>query len=209
MRKLICFFLIGLASVGLGYAGTITVVSGDATNEGNCATFPCAEPSANIPIAPADPVWYVPAAGGSWVTHSDTPPDGSTSGPARIFFETFSLPGSINTGSINVWADDTADVWLIGPGGAVQLANAVLTSDDGCAAGIVGCEADEFLAINAATLAAGNYTLRIDTYQLASNTPFGVLYEGSIDSVIPEPGTLSLLCIGGLLLAAGRIFKRA
>lgn len=216
MRRFVCFILLALASAGFGYAGTITFVSGDSTNEGNCAPaeFPCASPGINLP-ASSDPLWYSPVAG-AWVTHSSTAPAASSAEPARSFYETFMLPSAAIGGTVRLWADDTAAVWLIGPGGTVSIVSANLAVDGGCAAGAIGCETGENLTIDAAAYmtAAGMYTLRIDAYQLFDSTPFGVLYDGAIDyanggsiDIVPEPGTFTLLCIGSLFLVLVPLYR--
>lgn len=127
-----------------------------------------------------------------------------------------------------VYADDTARVLLSGPGVLTDLTGDGAFVDDAfvqisidpnftqgtCAIGPIGCQASEFSFIEVQGLLAGEYTIRIDTYQTSGGSnatggnPFGVLYSGGLSSVnaVPEPGALALFAIGlaGLGFAARR-----
>jgi hypothetical protein len=206
-KSLIIGWLLVSASIR---ADTIQIAS-DLVNESNNLT------SANVFIVP-NPVWAVAPAGSGWISYGDTgddseaisPPD-STVNPWAIFTQDFFLPGAINTGSVRVWADDTASVQLdgspVGPAADLTLGSA-------CSAGSIGCLPNAFADIDLNGLSEGEHTLTFSVYQLGGG-PFGLLYSGSVDSVnaglevpspTPEPGTFLLL--GGGMLGLAVVLRR-
>jgi hypothetical protein len=158
---------------------------------------------ANVLITP-HPAWR-PNGVGLWVSYANTgygqttPPPNSTTTPLAIFYEVFTLPTPSIAGSVTVWADDTAAVFIDG----VQIWWPNFTQGT-CAAGPIGCEPNEGGAVSLAGLPAGQHTLRIDAYQVGGVT-FGVLYEGWVEP-IPEPLTLTLIGTG--LVALGLLRRR-
>jgi len=158
---------------------------------------------ANVLINP-HPLWR-PNGVGQWVSYALTgynqpiSPPNSTTVPRAIFYEVFTLPAPSIAGSVTVWADDTAAVFIDG----VQIWWPNVTQDV-CANGPIGCEANEGGAVSLVGLSAGLHTLRIEVYQVGGG-PFGVLYEGWVEP-IPEPLTLTL--IGAGLVALGLLRRR-
>jgi PEP-CTERM motif len=205
MRKFILVSLL-LGSVSV-QASTIQIAS-DLVNESNNLT------SANVFIAP-NPVWAVAPAGAGWISYADTgndpeafSPPNSTLNPWAIFTESFFLPGSTNTGSVRVWADDTASVTLdgspVGPPADLILGSA-------CAAGSIGCLPNAFADISLSGLSQGEHSLTFSVYQLGGG-PFGLLYSGSVTStdaqVAPAPEPATFLALGVGLLAFAAILRR-
>jgi PEP-CTERM motif len=193
----------------------------------------------DVIITDPDPTWAPSGttADGNpyvWVSYADTgfkaclpgnsnpapcPPNTTVTGtPSAIFAKSFDLPNSFNTGSLSIWADDTAAVYLNGPG----FDNVELMAPDGnlgahCASGVIGCMAGNDATFNFGngsgdiSLPAGVYTLVIDVYQLGGG-PFGVMYGGEINSnSVPEPASYALFGLGlfGLMIVAPRLRKRA
>ncbi len=124
--------------------------------------------------------------------------------PTAIFYESFSLPFNLNIGSVTIWADDTARVYLgnytNGSYLWTLLADAYPIQGNYCADEPIGCRPSNGLTLDLTNLhlSAGDYQLRLDAYQ-RNNGPFGVLYTGSINSQpVPEPSSLLLLATGAI-----------
>ena len=162
------------------------------------------------------PVWKQNDAG-KWVSYADTgeprtitTPDTplpitlpDPNPPSAIFYEAFVLPYGNNTGHVDIWADDTARVYL----DQVLLIDANPIQGSACTAGPIGCtpgNAGSF-DLTALHLSAGPHTLTLEAYQ-RGGSPFGVMYQGAITSTAPEPVTLAL--IGAGLLGLGLIRRR-
>jgi hypothetical protein len=101
---------------------------------------------------------------------------------------------------LNVWADDTADVYLDGN----LLIPAVFTQST-CSGQPIGCLPADVGVVNT-PIAAGAHTLEFKMYQVGTGTntssnPFGLLYTGTAPSAVPEPGALGLAGAG--LVAIG------
>jgi len=206
------------------YGGVINILSGTdptgTTQWNNQRGFGVA----NMVLIP-NPAWAKPVGGMQWVSYMDTGdggtvlPDDGTFGafgasPTASFFVSFNLPNPINSGSITVWADDTAAVSLVDNPGAPQLLYAANLgpSDVNCVLGPISCGQSEGGFVNLTGLSEGTHTLRIDTWQLGGAV-FGVMYGGSINSdtviksdpvpdPVPEPGTATytLLFVAGTAL---------
>jgi hypothetical protein len=212
-----------VAGVQAGSTGSSTVyINSDLTNESNNITGT----DVAIPTAGLGPVWAPEGNNGDnfyWVSFADTgsncstatdgvcvPSAGGTTGPPSAkFYKTFDLPYGDNVGYLSVWADDTARVFLDG----VMIFDANADMGVNCAAGPIGCMVGKDETFNfsssAIDLGAGIHTLEIDAYQYITGSPFGVMYEGSIDSSFstPEPASMLLLALGlaGIAILAPRL----
>ena len=122
--------------------------------------------------------------------------------PTAAFFLNFFLPYSSNSGRLWVWADDTARVYV----DSTMLIDANPVQGSACANAPVSCTTVNGALLPLNGLTQGAHTLRFDVYQRGAG-PFGLQYEGYIDSV-PEPATLVPLA-GGLAALYWRRRRRA
>jgi len=161
-----------------------------------------------VSAAPAPIPPWAPETTGDWITSTNS---AVALGTQTTFSKVidFGTTGSILT--LKVWADDTAAVALTG--GALTFNNPGLAPnpalDSACAAGVLGCEANEFGSFSTGLL-TGLHTLTVTVDQLVASTPFGTLVEGDLLAPVPEPATILLL--GSALAAAGvasRRFRKA
>ena len=209
MKKLtIAFFLLIVPSVLL--AGPITFAS-DLINESNNITGTNALIAVHPAWAPNGPNYF-------WISYrADT---GGTPGfvvpnvtnpivlpnpnpPSAIFYENLNIAVNLLGGTITIWADDTARVYLDRPNGtSVLLKDANPNMSGACADGPISCKPNEFavLSLNNLGVGAGLYTIRIEAYQRGGG-PFGVMYTGRAqdgipDDPTPEPASMGTLAAG-------------
>jgi hypothetical protein len=141
----------------------------------------------------------------------------SESVPGVTIYDNFFLSGS-GLLTLDVWADDTAEVFLDGQ----SIYSPVLVGQDICADKPIGCEIRDVAHISTAVTSSlnGSHQLAFAVYQLGTgldpnSNPFGLLYTGTVQSAgidpnspsVPEPGTLGLAGIG-VMVAAGVTLKR-
>jgi hypothetical protein len=202
---------------GVAIAGTVDIWSTPNLGSNNKTGT-----NASVIVSPA---WAIPTSSSyEWISYGDTGcnafvaltgyctagpgnPAATTVGgtPTAIFYQTFTLANA-SSGDLDVWADDTAGVWLdsgtvtagTGSSGTMEwAANGNLGSN--CANAPIGCLAanDAVIPLN---LAAGTYTLVIDAYQLVGGSPFGVMYDAVLTDPpppsAPEPASYMLMALG-------------
>jgi hypothetical protein len=203
---------------GIALAGTVNIWSSPGVGSNNITGT-----NTSVVVAPS---WAVPTNSNyEWISYGGTGCDavgGNSCGtgpadpaattitgtPTAIFYQTFTL-ATASIGNLDVWADDTAGVWLDngtvasgnGSGGTLLDApNGTLGSN--CAASSIGCTAGND-AVIPLSLSAGTYTLVLDAYQLVGNTPFGVMYAGALTTstgATPEPASYVLMGLGLVVL---------
>jgi hypothetical protein len=230
--------VLAVLALGMGipaaHASIIYVNSDAGPDEYNVENGGPQNPDVQITVTPA---WVPNGMGYEWVSYAQTgcntfvaltgictpgvanPPastgnitlsDGPPSTPTAIFFNNFVLPaGDTFSGTLSVWADDTARVYLDG----ILLTDANPIPGGNCAISPVGCLASTVGVFNiGADLLPGENTLELDAYQFLGGSPFGVMYTASItatpaDSPTPEPASYVLMGLG--LVAIGILIPRA
>lgn len=167
-----------------------------------CTGLTCAGANAVSAVPAPIPPWASETTG-DWITSTN----GAVPLGSQTVFSTVIDFGTGSTLALKVWADDTAAVALSGGGlnfnNPGSAPNPVL--DAACAAGVLGCEANEFGSFSTGVL-AGIHTLTVTVDQLVSGTPYGTLVEGDLLAAVPEPATILLL--GSALAAAGAASRR-
>jgi len=228
---------LGVLVLGVGiptaHASIIYVNSDAGPDEFNVENGGPENPDVTITVSPA---WAPNGMGYEWVSYAatgcntfvvltgvctpgvDNPP-GSTgiitlpdpSTPTASFFNIFTLPsGYTFTGTLDVWADDTARVTLDG----IPVTDANPVQGGNCAASPIGCLPSTGGVFNISSdLAAGENVLELDAYQFLGGSPFGVMYTATITETpsggdsTPEPASYVLMGLG--LVAIGILIPRA
>lgn len=216
---LVCALVMGIPAHfgGVAFASTLDIFS--------LPSFPGSSNNisgANVSVLDS-PAWYVPPPGSGyeWISYAATgcntfvvATGRCTPGPANpvgtsvsdtptaIFYQTFTLTGTA-TGNLDVWADDTAGVYLdtgtvtTGTGDTLLYA-ATATAGANCANAPIGCT-NGMDAVIPLDLSAGTYTLVFDAYQFLGGSPFGVMYDGVLNvdgPSTPEPASYMLMGLG-------------
>lgn len=202
MNRILPLFLLPFAA----YPNTIITLGSSALTTQNNASG-----SATVNIAP-NPAWAAALAGTSWVSIANTGDPGSPNfvvipnGTSVTFFQQFFLDGTPDSARLSVLADDTTSVFVNGNPVAAQYTIAGIH----CAAQPIGCLAatrgDFGSAVLLPLLNPGTNTIQFDVLQhdMAS---FGLDYSGTIVTN-PEPGTLGLVAVAGLLICLTRMKRR-
>ena len=225
MRR-ISFVLVAMAFaagfVSVAYAGTITLGSygtGESANgAGNSAlaylgydlTTPITAglgSGTTYNLTSGLSPWAGPIAGSNWVSEDPNSTVGLGSAPPNGYYSyttTFNAtPGSYK-GSLGIYADDTAEVFLNG----IQIVGFDTNTMNGpCAQDHNGptCVGDPFEAMFTAMLGSTNVLTVVDWQ--SGGSAEGIDFQGTL-SPVPEPGSLLLLG-SGLASLAGFLYRKA
>ncbi len=190
---------LGNANTAINYAGYSAVSTPPSTGTNNSFT-----------LSPGS-AWLAPVANSTWVGFASNAGPIGTVTPTfgyYTFTTNFSATGGTYSGSLNVMADDTAEVIL---NGSVLVPFTALGSDAHCADTGVTCTAVSSIALNGISLLSGTNanTLTFVVQQAGTpgpNDPSGLDFNASLSSPsaspVPEPSTLMLLGSGLFGVAA-------
>jgi hypothetical protein len=202
MKRFVVLFALVIACSGIGVLQASTLINSQAGLSVcvyNADGSACISADPTVAINP-HPLWQPNFSDAVWISYKQTGYQGNEFQPHKGTVPVFAVEHKFyaDAGSffqLQVWADDTAGVFLDG----VQLKAPVFTQSI-CSGQPIGCVPADVGDFAFNLTQSKEYTLRFDVYQVGTGTdttsnPMGLLYRGSV----PDGG-MTLMLLGGALL---------
>ncbi|MBE0656223.1 MAG: VPDSG-CTERM sorting domain-containing protein [Bryobacteraceae bacterium] len=211
MKRFVILFALMLACSGMGRLSAGTLINSQAGlsvciyNELGTG---CAATGETVAVTP-HPLWQPNFTDAVWISYQGSGYGDGDFQPYKGTTPVFAVEHKFYAGAgslfqLQVWADDTAGVFLDG----VELKAPVFTQSI-CSGQAIGCVPADAGNFSFNLTESKEYTLRFDVYQVGTggdttSNPMGLLYRGSV----PDGGT-TLILLGGALIGLETLRRRS